>query len=419
MANLDKLRGTLPWMPAYGWQWLSRSVRRVRPHHLIISLADHFEPAILPETGGERAARRLQEQRLESWCNRYPHAVADWPDHDGRSFRHTYFYPAEQYDKGLLDVLADHCRDGWGEIEIHLHHGVKGSDTPERTRKILEQFRDALVRHGCLSEMDGQGGPRYAFVHGNFALANSRQGLYCGVDSEIQILAETGCFADFTLPSAPNPSQIAKINALYECTWPLTRRAAHREGRDLRAGRYSPVFPLIIQGPLMLDFSMNSHHWPLPTVENSALTSLNPPSMARLRLWMKAGITVEGCPDWLFIKLHCHGMDPRDEQAMLGEPLRRFLRNLRDDSCKGQKYRYHFVTAREMANMVLAACDGCEGNPNEYRDYRLRLISRSKSEVKGEDVCTVQASKADYGRSHEPTFLTASYSRGVNERPNC
>jgi len=251
--TLDKARGTLSWVPAYCWQRLVRRSPRVKPVHLIVALADHFEPAILPQTMGKRACREVQEQRLERWCRDYPKAVADWPDHDGRTFRHTYFYPAEQYDKGLIELLAQHCHEGWGEIEVHLHHGVETAGTPETTRQLLQEFRDALVRHGCLSQLDGIGGPRYAFVHGNFALANSMQGRFCGVDSEIEILAETGCYADFTLPSSPNPAQITKINALYECKWPLSRKAAHREGRDLRSGRFSPMLPLMIQGPLLLD----------------------------------------------------------------------------------------------------------------------------------------------------------------------
>ena len=32
----------------------------------------------------------------------------------------------------------------------------------------------------------------------------------------------------------------------------------------------------------------------------------------------------------------------------------------------------HFVTAREMVNIILAACDGREGNPGDYRDYWLK-----------------------------------------------
>jgi len=380
MTIWDKARGTLPWVPAYCWQRLTRHLPRVKPLHLIIALADHFEPAILPHTTGRHAARVVQEQRLARWCREYPKAVAEWPDHDGRNFRHTYFYPAEQYDEGLIDLLAEHCHEGWGEIEVHLHHGVETAGTPESTRQVLTEFRDALVRHGCLSQLDGNGGPRYAFVHGNFALANSMQGRFCGVDSEIEILAETGCYADFTLPSSPNPAQTSRINALYECNWPLSRKAAHREGRDLRSGRFSPLLPLMIQGPLLLDFSRRSRHWPLPTIENGALTGNRPPTMGRLKLWRKAGITVEGRPDWLFIKLHCHGMDPRDHEAMLGSSLRRFLRELKEQSRNGREYQIHYVTAREMSNLVLAACDGCEGNPNDYRDYRLLLMGKSKKE---------------------------------------
>jgi hypothetical protein len=30
------------------------------------------------------------------------------------------------------------------------------------------------------------------------------------------------------------------------------------------------------------------------------------------------------------------------------------------------------VTTREMVNIALAACDGKEGNPGHYRDYRFK-----------------------------------------------
>ena len=36
-------------------------------------------------------------------------------------------------------------------------------------------------------------------------------------------------------------------------------------------------------------------------------------------------------------------------------------------------YCVHFVTAREMVNIALAACDGNSGNPGKYRDYRFQL----------------------------------------------
>jgi len=337
----------------------------------MIALADHFEPSIVPENGMLRAHHVEQERRLDLWCREYPRLADAWRDSDGHPFVHTYFYPAEQYDHGLIQQLAEHCQSGWGEIEIQLHHGIFAPDTAENTRRQLAEFRDALAaEHGCLSYFDGVGSPGYAFVHGNFALANSANGRFCGVDDEMQVLAETGCYADFTLPTASfHAAQIAKINSLYECALPLVQRAPHRRGRDLERGRPPAVFPLIVQGPLMVRFSSSRSR--IVGIENGAITKRNPLSLARLRLWKRAAISVRGKPDWLFIKLHCHGMDPTQRDAVLGEPMRDFLRELVEGADERGEI-LHFVSAREMVNIVLAACDGRDGNPGEYRDYRLK-----------------------------------------------
>jgi hypothetical protein len=375
MSPHRTIRTTLRWLPFYIWQ---RAVRRVPKGrvHLIMALADHFEPAIMPGHGPARASRDEQERRLEHWCREYPRSVGDWRDVDGRPFRHTYFYPAEQYDQGQIERLADHCRQGWGEVEIHLHHGADGPDTAENTRQALAEFRDLLAGQGCLSRWDGVGSPRYAFVHGNFALANSAQGHNCGVDNEMQILSETGCYADLTLPSAPLISQTAKVNSLYECALPLDHRAPHRRGRDLECGRRPAVFPLIVQGPLMLGRRRTEGRRFIPGFDNAELSGGKPPTLNRLKLWEKAAVTVRGRPEWLFIKLHCHGMDPRDEAAVLGASLQRFLKDLTGNASEG-RYAPHFVTAREMVNIALAACDGRNGSPGDYRDYRLRLIGKT------------------------------------------
>jgi hypothetical protein len=215
-------------------------------------------------------------------------------------------------------------------------------------------------------------------------LANSARGRFCGVDEEMQILAETGCYADLTLPSAPNSAQVGKINALYECVLPLAQRAPHRRGRNLRSGKKPSIFPLIIQGPLGLNFSRMSRLWPMPCIENGALSTSYPPTVGRLQLWQRAAIAVRGRPEWLFIKLHCHGMDPRDEAAMLGAPMRQFLQECLQAAGGHGEYRVHFVTAREMANIALAACDGREGNPGDYRDYRFRRIASNESPLDAE-----------------------------------
>src|SRR6516165_2271074 len=109
MALRQKIRTLLPWLPVYLWQRIARHTVVRGPVHLIIALADHSEPSYVPNPPGGYAEREVQDQRLERWCKEYPMAVRDWRDHDGFPFRHTYFYPAEQYDKGLLDRPAEHC----------------------------------------------------------------------------------------------------------------------------------------------------------------------------------------------------------------------------------------------------------------------------------------------------------------------
>src|SRR5215469_1065665 len=366
-----KLAYALRWLPQYGWQRMTRSVPS-GVVHLVIALADHFEPAIVPGRGRARAPYDEQERRVDRWGKLYPGAMDRWRDHEGRPFVHTYFYPAEQYYKGLIAQLAEHCHSGFGEIEIHLHHGAKQPDTAENTRRVLTEFRDKLAcEHGCLSYLDGDDLPRYAFVHGNFALANSFGGRACGVDSEMEVLASTGCYADMTLPTGVfHGAQTAKINSLYECGLPLSERAPHRKGRDLEKGRELKTYPILVQGPLMLDFTANQHtrKW---SIDTGALTAADPPNMRRLQLWKRAAISVQGRPDWLFIKLHCHGMDPTQEEAMLGNPMQRFLAELVGGAGENKEV-LHFVSAREMVNIILAACDGREGYAGDYRDYRLK-----------------------------------------------
>jgi len=271
-------------------------------------------------------------------------------------------------------MLAEHCHAGWGEIEVHLHHGAPRPDTAENTRRLLSEFRDYLAyRHRCLAVENGSTQPRYAFVHGNFALANSANGRYCGVDSEMQILAETGCYADLTLPTGVwHAAQTAKINSVYECGLPPDQATPHGTGRDLAVGSVPTIWPLMIQGPLVADIGSGLRL--RPAIENGAISGARPLTLRRLALWKKARVQVAGRPDWLFIKLHCHGMDPNQKDAVVGGLFRRFLEELVTGAAE-RKETLHFVTAREMTNILLAACDGRDGNPGEYRDYRFKKFA--------------------------------------------
>src|SRR5438552_2669517 len=62
-----KVSHSLRWLPAYLWQSLTRRAPRGLVH-VIVCLADHFEPGIVPEDGQARAPYDEQERRLERWC---------------------------------------------------------------------------------------------------------------------------------------------------------------------------------------------------------------------------------------------------------------------------------------------------------------------------------------------------------------
>ncbi|CAN5494906.1 hypothetical protein BH10ACI3_BH10ACI3_18620 [soil metagenome] len=343
--------------------------------HIIFTIANHFEPAW---TEGGVLDHKTQVERLKAYHKTARATGEAVRDADGTKFRHTNFYPAEQYHPEILDIMAEMQAEGLGEVEVHLHHGVERPDTAENLRRQLVGFRDTLAdRHKCLSRMDGQGDPMYAFVHGNLALANSCGGRYCGVDNEMEILRDTGCYADMTLPSAPDQSQVAVINQIYECGLPLDQPIPHRRGLRVATNGNKPQLPLIFTGPLVFNWTRRIKGLPVPRIDEGALVANQPLDQARFKRWRSANVTVAGKSDWIFVKLYCHGFFDRDQSYCIGEDAKRFFGNLVEESEKSGNYKIHFASAREAFNIASAAIDSKKGTPGEYRDYRLRSIMRA------------------------------------------
>lgn len=315
----------------------------VRPTHLFLCIADHYEPM----HGGPPAW--LQRERVARWLTEYPKLAQEFQDSDGRHPRHTFFYPAEAYSPEDIDGLAQLCRLGLGEIEVHLHHD---NDTADHLRETLEDFKRVLHHtHGLLGKNEA-GEITYGFVHGNWALNNSRaDGRWCGVNDETTVLRDTGCYADFTMPSAPCPTQTQTINSVYYAAAGTSHPKGHDSGRRSRVGSTPSVDELLlIQGPLLLDWRRRKFGV-LPRLENGDLNGGFPPTMDRLELWLRASVHVSGRPNWKFVKLHTHGAIERNAEMLLGEPMRHFHRQLAEYS-RSHDLHYHYVTAREMALLV-------------------------------------------------------------------
>jgi hypothetical protein len=322
----------------------------------MICVCDHFEPL-------HGATREEALARVLRWEREYPDLSDGCRDSMGQRLRHTFFYPIEQYDPRLVDGLAGLCRRTRCETEVHLHHK---NDNAAHLALTLENGKRDLAGHGLLAA-DPAGVIRFGFIHGNWALDNSDPS-WCGVHNELRVLQEAGCYADFTMPSAPHPAQTATINSIYYAT-PSDQPKSHDHGRPARAGVADPGGFLLIQGPLGLNWRWRK--WKLlPRVENADLTPRNPPTLGRLRLWLDLNIHVQGRPEWLFAKLHTHGGLPRNMEMLLGSQTRDFHGSLPQFAAAHPGFHFHYVTARELVNIVHAAEAGKTGNPADYRDFR-------------------------------------------------
>src|SRR6185295_13752569 len=157
---VEKIKWSLPWLVRYPQWRFGELVRRLRDGsglaHVIILVANHYEPGLGP----------IALRRVERWCELARATGNAVRDHDGTPFRHTNFFPAEQYERERLEMLAALQAEGYGEVEVHFHHGLNGPDTAENTKHILTNFRDTLAEaHKLLSRETPSASPKYAFVH--------------------------------------------------------------------------------------------------------------------------------------------------------------------------------------------------------------------------------------------------------------
>jgi len=78
-----------------------------------------------------------------------------------------------------------------------------------------------------------------------------------------------------------------------------------------------------------------------------------------------------GRPEWVFVKVYTHGAPEQHATSLLGEGGRMMHAELTTRYNDGKNWCLHYVTAREMYNIAIAAMDGRSGDPAQYRDYVL------------------------------------------------
>ena len=319
------------WLPGYLRDRFARwTSPATGPMRVWLAIADHYEPFV------GRADEKTATERVALWSREWPSITERYHDSAGRHPSYTFFYPQEEYRPHLIDALAQMTRSGIGDVEIHIHHDGEGErDFVDR----MSGFRDTLFhKHGLLREHEGK--IRFGFIHGNWALDNSLPGgRWCGLNNEITLLEELGCYADFTMPCGNSPAQARTVNEIYWAVDDPAKPKSYDRGKRLQPGDLAKDL-LMIPGPLGIRWAERF----LPRIEKGEIAGYDLPSRYRVRRWLACAPRVG---QDIFIKLFTHGTQERNSSALLSRGLDALFQAVQAE-CGLRRWPFFYVSCWEM-----------------------------------------------------------------------
>lgn len=332
------------WGPSY----IRQRLRRIAQHNvpplqrIWVTIADHFEPK------WRRAGLSTAQSRVALWRAGWPGITKRCrPDSVGNTPRYTFFFPEEEYHPTLIEPLAEMVRDGIADVEVHLHHDGEGRQN--FVDRISNFCRVLHSEHGLLRNSNGK--LTFGFIHGNWALDNSRpDGRCCGLNDEIRVLRDLGCYADFTMPSGDSPTQARLVNAIYYCNGDPYRKKSYDAGIPVTPGGGVKGDLLMISGPI----GMRWRDRLLPRLETGELRYGNVATPYRVRRWVELAPRI-GTDS--FIKLFTHGAQERNSSALLHGVLESGFNMLVEEAAR-RGCAVHFVTSWQMYRAIEALGQG-------------------------------------------------------------
>ncbi|MEZ5404539.1 MAG: hypothetical protein R2729_32975 [Bryobacteraceae bacterium] len=311
------------------------------PVRVWVAITDHYEPYWHNTDDG------LARERVARWRQRWPEVAARNVDSAGKPACYSFFYPEEEYRPELLDPLAEMTADGIGDVEIHVHHD---GDTEAAFVERMEGFLETLERrHGLLRRVEGR--RVFGFIHGNWCLDNSRpDGRWCGLNNEITLLERMGCYADFTMPSGPSPTQARQLNEVYWAVDDPARPKSYDTGPRYGRGESGGAGRLLmIPGPFGLRWGGGRV---LPRMDTGELAGYDAPGADRARVWLAVAPRIGND---IFVKLYSHGTQEKNSAMLFeGGGLDTLYGGMAAE-CRARGWEYRFVSAWEMYRAVTGA----------------------------------------------------------------
>jgi hypothetical protein len=334
------------WFPGYIRQRL-RQWSAPSPSRVWVAIADHWEPYWLNPPDATAA------ERVEVWAKNWPMIAARHIDSQGRCPQYTFYYPEEEYRPAFLDRLADMTRNRIADVDIHIHHDGEGEQNfLDRMRGFIDNLTN---RHGLLRQHNGK--TVFGFIHGNWALDNSRpDGRKCGLNNEITLLRDLGCYADFTMPSGNSPTQSRRVNHIYWVIDDPARPRSFDRGTAVSPGNPGSGDLLMIPGPIGIRWRERL----TPRLDTGEVAHQDWPTAYRIRNWLTWAPRIGND---VFIKLYTHGAQERNYEVLLLKGALDRLFQLLPDVCRRHGHELRYVSTWEMRQAVEAAAR-CQTPPS-------------------------------------------------------
>jgi hypothetical protein len=347
-------------------------VIEAEPQHVMFAFVDHFEPQSWPSP------------EVQMWADDYIALASRHVDADGRHPIHSFFQLCPtQFLHQSLTSLNEVSYKGYGEVEFHLHHGIayeRNRSETEATEDfvfLVEQSSEAFNCHGASIIAQATPTRTFGFIHGMWALDNSRWNTwsepgdphfeFCGVNQELRLLRELGAYADFTFPAWGPMNPLITDSIFYVEDDEFS--SSYKDPNNIRPVQVNqPEFGdlMIIEGPATnANIGARSDTVDVATLE-------------RMDDWVSHRVHVLGQDNWVFVKVHTHGVagNPANNQllwdALFGDRMDSFYTDIEAKYNDGINWKLHYVSAREMYNIVKAAEAGMTGDPGQYRDFVIR-----------------------------------------------
>jgi hypothetical protein len=329
------------WLAPYAADRLRRRINSTQIRRVWLAITDHWEPF------WRGADFTTASARVRRWREIWPRIASQLKDSAGHAPKYSFFYPEEEYHPEFISALAEMTRDGVADVEVHIHHDGGGRE--EFTRRMTTFCRTLVEEHGLLRTVEGR--IAFGFIHGNWALNNSRpDGRWCGLNDEIAILRDLGCYADFTMPSGNSPTQARTLNTIYWCRDDVHKPKSYDKGVPaLVSGGTKPQL-LMIPGP----FGLRWRGRLIPRLETGELSAYDPPSPYRVHRWLDLAPQLGAD---LFLKLYSHGAQEANSEALLNRDLLNVYRWVADAAAQLHADTF-FVSAWQMYLAISALCDG-------------------------------------------------------------